>query len=673
VRQRLAQARRRFTSGIVRAFGVAALLILTLGGWVFYNTNVLNEYRSEDEVTAAVANYERTFRKYHDAAQPVIVGAQVRVEIHPARGAVDLTGTYRMVNKTRTPIDSVHVMAVRSVTVRSLSFDRPAMLVLEKRPRQQWRTYRLEEPLRPGDSLRLTFDHAYEQRGFPNSGVPTAVAENGAYFDRRWLPMIGYQESFELSDEDQRREQGLPVRPTRTASDTAALLTRSNNADADRVDMDIVIGTADDQVAVTTGTLTRDWRESGRRYFHYKTEQPLTFEVVPFMSARYAVSEDRWNDVSLKIFHHPTHDFNIERMFRSMRGSLEYFTTQFGPFQFKELRIVEFPRYASFARAHPQTIAFGEGSAFLTRIKEDDVDRTFFVVAHETSHQWWGHQVAGARIEGAALLSETLAMYSSMMVMEKTYGREQVDRFYRFEMDLYHRGRSNSASREVPLLRVGNQSHLYYHKGAVAMYTLKELIGEERVNSALRSYLTKWRDAGPPYPTSLDLYKELKAVTPDSMKYALTDLFETITLWNVQVKAADAQRVGPGQYRVTMEVQGKKVRADSMGRETETSMSDFIEIGVYSGADVRSPLGAPLYLKRHRIPSGSETITLMVKGQPGRVGVDPRRMLIQRSNEGKVVALETMPAVRGGDSTAWRGAYRAQRLDPIRVKAPSGL
>jgi hypothetical protein len=104
-------------------------------------------------------------------------------------------------------------------------------------------------------------------------------------------------------------------------------------------------------------------------------------------------------------------------------------------------------------------------------------------------------------------------------------------------------------------------------------------------------------------------------------------------------------------------------------------MSDFIEIGVYSGNDLRKPLGTPLYLKRHRIPSGSETITLIVKGQPGRVGVDPRRTLIQRSNEGKVVALETMPPVRGGDSTAWRGAYRAPRGDSerMKIKAPSGL
>ena len=92
-------------------------------------------------------------------------------------------------------------------------------------------------------------------------------------------------------------------------------------------------------------------------------------------------------------------------------------------------------------------------------------------------------------------------------------------KFYDFNMGMYLRGHAGGGGRdEMPLLRVRDQNHVYYHKGAVAMYTLKERIGEDRVNAALRSYLKKWRDAGPPYATSLDLYRELLAVTPDSVK-----------------------------------------------------------------------------------------------------------------------------------------------------------
>ena len=69
------------------------------------------------------------------------------------------------------------------------------------------------------------------------------------------------------------------------------------------------------------------------------------------------------------------------------------------------------------------------------------MDRPFFVVAHETAHQWWGGQVIPAQAAGAAMVSETLAQYSSMMVLEHTYGTEMARRFYDYNMTEYLRGR----------------------------------------------------------------------------------------------------------------------------------------------------------------------------------------------------------------------------------------
>ena len=254
-------------------------------------------------------------------------------------------------------------------------------------------------------------------------------------------------------------------------------------------------------------------------------------------------------------------------------------------------------------------------------------------------------------------ISETLAQYGAMMVMEKTYGREQVKKFYDFEMDGYLRARGVFRGSEVPLLRVMGQSYLYYNKGAIAMYTVKEQIGEKRVNSALRSFLNKYREAGPPYPTSLDLYTELQAVTPDSMKYLLVDLFETITLWDVRVKAARAEQVGPNGYRVTLDVVGKKVRADSMGVETEVPMNDVVEIAVFAGN------GRP-YFERHRIRSGEQRITLTVSRRPESVGVDPYNNLIQRVKDGKVAPLEEL------GTSPWTAEYRARQYDSSRVRIP---
>ncbi|HEX5869491.1 MAG TPA: M1 family aminopeptidase, partial [Longimicrobium sp.] len=504
----------------------------------------------------------------------------------------------------------------------------------------------LERALQPGDSLRLRFDLAFRTRGFPNSAVPTAVVRNGAFFDRQWLPIIGYQPALELDGAEERREHGLPPAPPRPGPDDArARQARFTLRDSELVQVDAVIGTEPGQVAVTSGTLVREWRENGRRYFHYRTDAPLPF-MSPFLSARYAVREDRWKDVELRILHHPAHTVNVERMLQSMKSSLDYNTREFGPYQFRQLRIVEFPRYASFARAYPHTIAFSEGSAFLTRVDPGDVDRTFFVVAHETAHQWWGGQVIGANVRGEALLSESLAQYSAMMVMEKALGPEQVRRFYDYEMDLYLRGRRIFTNREVPLLDMEGQQYLYYHKGAVAMYTLREHIGEAAVKTALRRFLEKNRAGAPPYPTSRDLYAEFQAVTPDSLRPLLHDLFAQVTLWDVRTHGARVESASGGAFRVTLDVTAAKARADSIGNETPLPMNDLVEIGVFAAAADGESRGAPLYLRRHRLRAGRQTITVTVPRRPARAGIDPLNKLIQRESGDNVVDVDAATSAR---------------------------
>src|ERR671920_1712038 len=183
----------------------------------------------------------------------------------------------------------------------------------------------------------------------------------------------------------------------------------------------------------------------------YKTDEPLKYGGA-ILSGAYAVRRDTAQGVKLAVYYHPTHEMNVDRMMRSMRASLAYYSENFGPYQFGELRVVEFPLYSGGARAHPHTIAFSEGSAFLTRVDSGDVDRTFFVVAHETAHQWWGGQVIPASVPGGAMVSETLAQYSAMMVLETFYGEAMARDFYDFNMKAYLSGRTVYTNREVPLL-----------------------------------------------------------------------------------------------------------------------------------------------------------------------------------------------------------------------------
>ncbi|MGH7576156.1 MAG: ABC transporter permease/M1 family aminopeptidase [Longimicrobiales bacterium] len=647
LRRRLRQARARFTGPAVRTAGVAALLTVVLGGFVFYNTNVLNEYRSVDDGGLPQAEYEKRYRQYVDIPQPTITAAELRAEIYPDAPAVDLRGRYRMVNRSDAAIDSVHVVVARDIEVRSLSLDRAAEAVLVDEE-VGYRIYGLERALEPGDSMELAFDVAFQPRGFPNSGIQTDVVGNGTSFDRRRMPLVGYQPVFELSDAEARARFGLAPRPPAPGpEDAAAMKHRWAFRDADLVHADAIIGTAADQIAVTSGVLRRSWTENGRRYFHYETEEPTAFGAAMF-SGEYAVLEDHWNDVALQILHHPAHDANRDRMVGGMKASLEYLTEQFGPYPYSNLRIIEVPRYGGFGRAGPYTISFTE-DVFFSRVRDGEVDQPFYGTAHEVAHTWWGGMVRGAPVRGAEFLSESLASYSAMLVTEKTYGPEAGRRVYGFQMERYLRGRATQ-SREVPVLAVEDQPYVAYRKGALALYTLRDHIGEEAVNTALRRYFEKYHHAEPPYPTSLDLYAELRAVTPDWLQSLLTDWFETITLWDVKTERAVVEPTGAGEYVVTLDVVARKVRADSVGNETEVPMNDLIEIGVFAPGEGGS-LGEPLHLERHRIRSGEQTIRITVSREPARAGIDPWRKLIDRQGADNVVEVETTgagPVGKGG-------------------------
>src|SRR5580704_15318801 len=112
-------------------------------------------------------------------------------------------------------------------------------------------------------------------------------------------------------------------------------------------------------------------------------------------------------------------------MMKGMKASLAYCTTNFSPYQNKTLRIMEFPRYATFAQSFPASIPYSESIGFIAKVdakSDEDVDYPFYVTAHETAHQWWAHQVIGADVQGSTMLSETLAQYSALMVMKQKYG-----------------------------------------------------------------------------------------------------------------------------------------------------------------------------------------------------------------------------------------------------------
>lgn len=629
-RQRSRIARERLRGAPGRALAASVAAFAALGAFLFWNTNVRNTFRSPEDTLDLQARYERTYSRYANLPQPKIIAASIDVDIRPESQSMTTDGRYRLRNPHRTAIRDIHISLQDDRNLSAL--DIGAAKLVRNDADLGYRIYRLERPMAPGETRDMTFRVSLRPNGFTGQPPDTRIVENGTFFNNQVFPSFGYQERFAITDRNERRERGLGE-PQRMAKleDVAARAQPYIGDDADWIDFRTTVCTAPDQRALAPGYLQREYTRNGRRCFAYAMDRPM-LNFYAYLSARWSVKRGDYNGIPIEIYFDPRHAYNVDRMIEATQKSLAYFEANLSPYQHKQVRIVEFPGYESFAQSFANTIPYSESIGFIADLRDrDNVDYVFYVTAHEVAHQWWAHQVIGANAQGATVLSESLAQYSALMVMEQEYGRDGMRGFLKSELDQYLGGRGGEAVDEMPLFRVENQQYIHYQKGSLVFYRLRDELGEAAVNRALRRVLASHSFRASPYPTSLDLIAALRGEARPDQQQMITDLFEKIAFYDNRVTLASAVKRPDGRYAVTLALHADKRYADGRGRETVAKVDDWMDVGVFARADGGKEANeAVLYMKRHRFTEKNPTMRLVVAGKPYEAGIDPYNKLIDR-------------------------------------------
>lgn len=633
----------RLTRPMVMLLFISIITFGLSGCYIFYNTNIKNTYRNSDENDAIRADYERALKQYEFIAQPKVTSIKVKTELYPSTRDYSMKGSYTLKNYEDSPIDSIHIQlgSDDDLDYSMVEFSRSSTLI-KSYDNFRYSIYLLDIPLAPGDSMTMNFAFDYATTGFKESGSNTNIVYNGTFLNNTSFPSLGYDQNFELSTDDDRKDNDLAPKERMMKRDNPFGLKQNFiSDDSHGVNFEITIGTELDQIAMAPGYLQRSWEENNRKYYHYKMDQPMMpfFNIV---SARYEVLKDKTSipltdsterEVALEIYYHKGHEYNLGSMMKGMKQSFAYYSENFSPYQFRQMRILEFPRYASFAQSFANTVPFSEAIGFMVEVEEeDDVDVTFFVTAHELAHQWWGHQLFPANVQGSGVLSETLSQYSALMVMKHEYPQEHIQEFLKEELYRYLRGRTSEQKKEVPLALAENQNYIHYGKGANIMYALQDYIGEDSVNIALKRFVNDWGidsyQRNGRYATTIDLIGYLRAVAPDSMQNVVSDFFERIILFENKVEQVDYTRVGES-YTVNLTLSTKKMESDSVGLSHPTKIDDWIDVGIYAENDEGEE--KLIYLKKHRFDQEETTLKIEVDQKPSKVGVDPLNILIDRN------------------------------------------
>jgi len=338
------------------------------------------------------------------------------------------------------------------------------------------------------------------------------------------------------------------------------------------------LSTSGKQTAIGVGELVKHWTNNNRHYFRYKTEVPVRFRF-GVSSAEYAVKKIDHKGIGIEVYYHPFHHENVASLIANARNTLDYCEANFGKYPFKTIRFAEVSASTKgfAATAYPATVFMTENMVFHADVQGANAkDLINELAGHELSHEWWGtNQFIPDIREGAALLTETPAMYTELMLIKKMYGQKQVlgsVRMYR-NMYLSERGFSD----EQPLYKANPGAvHLNYYKGLVSMYQLSELIGEEKVNIALRNLYKKFAGSNV-LPVSTDFLSEIYGITEASLHPAIDELFKKIIIYEPKASSISTRKIGQ-EYETSFDITMKKYEEDGKGKQTPVDFTGTIAI-----------------------------------------------------------------------------------------------
>ncbi len=561
---------------VARPHWIAAacgLIALGTGTWIFATTERgdTNEWR---------AGYEKKYKSIASLQQPVVRGVDANVDFG---GGVRIAARYALANESPRPIQSVFVNVRRDVQLHSLAMTGARPGVSDSR----FGVYRfdLDRPLAPGAHAELRFE------------LTSDTDDDSLLLNFRSFPSIGYHRSYELRDPRERSRQGLPAAAFKEGGDFDA------EELSDAIDFRATLSAPRDRIAVTSGALERTWLEGDRRYFRYRADAPIRNRF-GFACAHYEVARRQHGAIAIELYHDASHGMNVQHMLDTAETALDVMQESVGPYLHHQLRIIEVTSNAPFGGyALPGTILLREDRAFLTDARDPRrFDLIARRVAHEVAHQWFGYRIAAGDAPGGLVITESLAKYGELLVLEKLRGREQVQQLLSMELESYLSGRARDTSAEVPLNRVEQQPYLYYSKGAIVLWAARDLLGPDAMARAIHAVSSETS------PTGSNLTLHLSNPLID-------EWMNDITHYDFRVDDARATRRADGRWDVALRVHASKTREE----KTALPLREPIEIAIDE------------HVERRDLHDGMNELTFIVPQQPELATVDPWITRIDRN------------------------------------------
>jgi hypothetical protein len=243
----------------------------------------------------------------------------------------------------------------------------------------------------------------------------------------------------------------------------------------------------------------------GSSFSVFETKRPMKY--LSFLVGRLSLIREKEGDPPLASYSEPLVRSPKKDFLEEAGRILEFYESQFGPFPFENLRIVqrlwmtagghspasfivlnEFPRVSRLDGGIRSRLIGNPDSPvdLSTKWKE-------YFIAHEIAHQWWGQGVTSARYRDQ-WLSEGLAQYGAVLYLRSRYGdsalADILQKFSKWTEKKSKWGPITLGSR-LSFIDFEAYQAIIYDKTALVLNMLRDLLGDEIFFTGLREFFAE--------------------------------------------------------------------------------------------------------------------------------------------------------------------------------------
>ncbi|MHC5005356.1 MAG: M1 family aminopeptidase, partial [Planctomycetota bacterium] len=450
--------------------------------------------------------WKQNLATFKDAPLPSITHVELDVDVAPAERRVEVAGSYALANLGEVPLGRIPLTAGAGWEDLAWTLDGAPH---EPENRSGLHVFAMDPPLAPGDSVTIGFSHAVvHPRGITKNGGGTAqfILPSGVVlhsFSPSFAPVLGFVEGIGTDEENAYEPRDYP-------DDFHEGVTEPLFGAKSRFTTRVRISGPDEFIYNSVGVLVSEEVRDGQRTVVWESDFPVTF--FNLVAGRWAVREGN----GTKVFYHPEHDYNIDEISAGLDAARKYYSEWFMPFPWSELKLSEFPALANYAQGFATNITFSEGIGFLAR-SDPRTNVAFMVTAHEAAHQWWGNLLQPGKGPGGNVLSEGMAHFSTILLIEQVKGERDRIEFCRRIEESY--GDDRRVDAEQPLVRTdgsksGDQT-VMYDKGGWVFWMLLQHMGRERGLAGVQEFIRHYSEAED-RPVLQDFVATMRRHAPDA-------------------------------------------------------------------------------------------------------------------------------------------------------------